>query len=161
MKALTKTWTTPLVAGAFIISAFTGLLLFFHLEPGIVEPVHEWASWLIVIAALLHLLTHWKSFTVYLKKAGPLLLLAGGLSVAALSLYPWVEEEENPRKKAVAMLENARIADVAPIVDSSEDVLILRLAHNGIKVYDPGDSIEKTAEKNGKDIGTLFHIIFQ
>ncbi len=156
-----RTWTTPLMAGAFIISAVTGLLIFFHIEPGIVEPVHEWASWLIVSAALLHLLTHWKSFSGYFKRAGSLSLIVGGLAVAVLSLYPWVEEKENPRKKAIESLEQASLADIAAIVRAPADVLTLRLEHNGIKVSDSADTLEEIAEKNKKDVESLFRLVFQ
>jgi hypothetical protein len=161
MNTSMRIWTTPLMAGAFAISALTGLLLFFDMEPGIVEPVHEWASWVIVSAAVLHLMTHWRSFTAYFRNAGSFMFIAGGLAIALLSICPWVEKQENPGKKAIKSLEAASIIDIAAVARIPADVLVLRLEHNGINVSDTEDSLEETAEKNGKDVRTLFDIIFQ
>ncbi len=63
-----KNWATPLAVGAFTISAVTGLLIFFDLELGIVEPVHKWLSWLLVTGVILHLISNWKQFTGYFSK---------------------------------------------------------------------------------------------
>ena len=39
---LSRDWATPLTAGAFIVLAVTGLLMFFHLDRGLNHLAHEW-----------------------------------------------------------------------------------------------------------------------
>lgn len=57
-KALTlsRQWVTPLLAGSFLLSALTGILLFFKIHLGLIKPFHEWLSWILVIASVLHLI---------------------------------------------------------------------------------------------------------
>lgn len=53
---ISRQWVTPLLAGSFFLSAATGILLFFKIHLGIIKPVHEWLSWILVIASVLHLI---------------------------------------------------------------------------------------------------------
>lgn len=53
---LSRQWVTPLLAGSFLLSAVTGILLFFKIHLGLIKPVHEWLSWILVIASVLHLI---------------------------------------------------------------------------------------------------------
>lgn len=55
--------------GAFILTAFTGIMLFFKIEPGLVKLVHEWFSWLLVICTILHLIANWRASVRYLSKS--------------------------------------------------------------------------------------------
>lgn len=41
MTPTLKSWATPLVIATFIISAVTGILMFFHQEIGLIKPVYE------------------------------------------------------------------------------------------------------------------------
>ena len=40
--ALQRQWTTPLVAGSFLLMGATGILMFFHWDTGLNKTVHEW-----------------------------------------------------------------------------------------------------------------------
>ncbi|UWX58120.1 hypothetical protein NY406_02270 [Chlorobaculum sp. MV4-Y] len=44
MKPTLKSCATPLIIATFVISAVTGILIFFHKEGGLIKPVHEWLS---------------------------------------------------------------------------------------------------------------------
>lgn len=54
--SLSRQWVTPLLAGSFLLSAVTGILLFFKIHLGLIKPFHEWLSWVLVIASVLHLI---------------------------------------------------------------------------------------------------------
>jgi len=41
---ITRDWATPLTAGALILMAFTGMLMFLHLDRGISHLAHEWVE---------------------------------------------------------------------------------------------------------------------
>lgn len=86
---------TPLVSGACIISAVTGLLLFFDFETGLVEPAHKWLGWLLLSGILLHLVLHRKQFTAYLSSKPTTAVIGTGVVVALLSVYPGSGEKEN------------------------------------------------------------------
>lgn len=54
MLTLSRQWVTPLLTGSFLLSALTGILLFFKMHLGLIKPFHEWLSWILVVAAVLH-----------------------------------------------------------------------------------------------------------
>lgn len=57
--SLSRQWVTPLLAGSFLLSAVTGILLFFKIHMGLIKPFHEWLSWILVIASVLHLILNY------------------------------------------------------------------------------------------------------
>ena len=71
---LKREWVTPFAIGAFLISAVTGVAIFFHIDTGLAKFAHEWLSWLLLIAVLLHIganlfgfkryFTGWRSLTI-------------------------------------------------------------------------------------------------
>jgi len=60
-----RPWITPVVIGAFFLSAVTGVLMFFHLDSGLNKTAHEWLSWAMVIGVALHLLLNVAAFKRY------------------------------------------------------------------------------------------------
>ena len=160
MNRTMKNFATPLIAAAFIVSASTGLMIFFDFEPGLVEPVHEWMSWVLVSGAVLHLLVNWKSFTGYLSQKTGVIFIGMAVAIALLSLYPWVEEEEDGRKKALKSLEKASLITVSGVAGADVSQLLDKLSGKGIAVVDSGDSIEEIAERNNMEEKALFQVIF-
>ena len=161
MSMTLRNFATPLTAAAFIISASTGLMIFFDFEPGIVESVHEWMGWVLVSGAVLHLLVNWKAFTEHLRRKAGGVLIGGAVVLALLSLYPWVGEEEDGRKKAVKSLEKASLITVAGVAGSGLDQILEKLSGNGIAVRDSSNSIEEIAEQNNMEEKALFQVIFE
>lgn len=161
MNPTIRNLATPLIAGAFIVSASTGLMIFFDFEPGIVEPVHEWMSWVLVSGAILHLLVNWKAFTDYLSQKTGGLFIGTAVVLVLLSLYPWMEEEEDARKKAVKSLEKASLITVSGVAGADLNRLLEKLSGKGISVVDSEDSIEEIAEQNNMEEKALFQVIFE
>ena len=60
-----RKWITPLVIGAFTLSAVTGVLMFFHLDVAWNKLAHEWLSWALVVGVVLHVLTSLTTFKKY------------------------------------------------------------------------------------------------
>jgi len=156
MKASMKSWATPLASGAFIISAVTGLLIFFDIEIGMVEDLHKWLSWLLVGGVLLHVISNWKQFKGYFSKKPALALIATALLVTSASMLPvFGEKEEGENEKAGEIasqaLETSSLNTVALVVKTSPDMLIEKLGKSGIIVKNPALTIHEIAENNGKN----------
>ncbi len=155
MKAVIKTLATPLASAAFFISAVTGLLLFFEIEIGLVEPAHKWLSWLLLSGILVHILLHWKQFTGYLSSKPALAVIGGGMLMTVLALYPGFGEKEeegreNLGKITAHALTSSSLETVALVVNKSPENLIDNLAGKGITVKNQSLTIQEIARQNGK-----------
>ena len=62
MKLL-RSWATPLTAGAFIVLATTGLLMFFHLDRGLNHFAHEWIGWILLLGVACHITANFSGFS--------------------------------------------------------------------------------------------------
>jgi hypothetical protein len=150
-----KSWATPFAVGVFTISAVTGLLIFFDMELGIIEPVHKWLSWLLVAGVLLHIISNWKQFTGYFLKKHALGIFGAALVVTIVSLLPVFDkdkegDEENPGKIAAQLLESSSLETVALVIKTTPKLLVEQLGKNGIMVKDPSLTIQQIASNNGK-----------
>jgi hypothetical protein len=157
MKADLKPLVTPLVSGAFVISATTGLLLFFDKEIGLVEPVHKWLSWLLLSGILLHLVLHWKQFTGYLSKKPAAAVIGTGVLAAALSMYPGFGEREDEGgkeqlgKMSATALSSTSLETLALVMNNTPEKLARQLNDKGIAVKDHSASIQEIARQNGRN----------
>ncbi len=156
MKANIRFWATPLVIGAFVITAATGLLLFFDYKGGLVKPVHEWLSWLLVAGAAFHILANWKTFTGYFAKKGAVAIISLGVVVTVLSSMPFLggkghgEGGKRVAMASVRALESSSLATVALVVQQQPEELVAGLRQNGIAVVSPSQTIVQIAAANGK-----------
>jgi len=159
MNPTLKSFTTPLAVGAFTISAVTGLLIFFDVEIGMVEPVHKWLSWLLVSAVLLHVMSNWKQMSGYFSKKPALVIIGAALIVTGASLLPMFgekeegEEGENGKSggTAVRLLESSSLETVALVVKTTPQQLVKQLGKSGVVVKDPSLTIQEIAKQNGND----------
>ncbi len=152
MSTMIKSWATPLAVGAFTISAVTGLLIFFDLEIGLVEPVHKWLSWLLVGGVTLHVIANWKQLTGYFSKKPALIIIGAALVVTIASVMPiYGEREENPGKIAAYALASSSLEIVAQVVKTTPAVLVEQLGKKGIVVHDPSATVEQIANSNRKN----------
>ena len=83
-----RPWITPVVIGAFGLSAVTGVLMFFHLDSGLNKTAHEWLSWAMVIGVLLHLLLNLNAFKRYFTQTTARVVMGVFALVLALSFIP-------------------------------------------------------------------------
>ena len=156
-----KSWATPLAIGAFTISAVTGLLIFFDIEIGLVEPVHKWLSWLLVAGVLLHLLANWKQFTGYFSQKAGIGIIGAAIVVSIAAMLPLFGHEnkehgkENPGKIAAQALESSSLKTVALVLKTTPEQLVEQLGKNGIVVNDPSLTIDEIAKSNGEKNKTV------
>ena len=67
-----RSWATPIAAGAFLLSAVTGVLIFFHVDSGLNKAAHEWLSWLLLGGVVLHVLANLGGFKRHFATRGGL-----------------------------------------------------------------------------------------
>jgi hypothetical protein len=61
-----REWVTPIAAGAFLLSAVTGVLIFFHVDSGLNKVVHEWLGWVLLGGVALHVIANFSGFRRHL-----------------------------------------------------------------------------------------------
>jgi len=162
MKPTLKSWATPLIIATFIISAVTGILIFFHKEGGLIKPVHEWLSWALVTGGVLHTIANWKSFTNYFSRKAALAIISTGLiiTVAAITV-PSQGKGGNPMKRISNTLSTASVETLAPVVKLSPEQAVAKLEKKGLKVGDAGQSIKAIAAANGSEEQKVILALFE
>jgi len=137
-----RAWATPLVVGSFLVMGVTGLLMFLHVETGMMKGLHEWAGLVMVLGGGAHLWLNWRAFTTYFRRplAGAIMGLgAVALGASALPLLP----EGGPGTAIEAMIgtvEGASVATLAQLTGQEVAVVVAALDAAGL----PGAGPEST-----------------
>jgi hypothetical protein len=130
-----RNWVTPITAGAFLLSAVTGVLIFFHVDSGANKFVHEWLSWVLLGGALLHTTANFAGLRMHLRtRRGQALI---GLFVVALVLSfirPGGGRSEPPFMAPVRALGEANLATLAQVAQVTPAQLRDRLGKAGVHV---------------------------
>lgn len=159
-----RRWATPLVIGSFILMSITGIMMFFHIEAGIIKAAHEWLSWAMVIAVAFHVLLHWKSFSRYFsqKVAVSLIGLFAVITVAAMFINGGDERHGPPGGRAGSMaatqvLMNAPLDKLAGITGSTLESLQAKLQEQGLELTSAAGSLADIAQQNQRNPAELLN----
>ncbi len=141
---LNKATATPLVIGSFLLSAVTGVLMFFHWDSGSNKVIHEWLSWAFLFGAAWHVSMHWKSFRRYWQQRTALLMIGTFLLVLCASFIPVPGRTEGkpPFLAPIQAMARAPLSALAPVLGTNPTALRIRLQDLGI----PSQSNEQTLE---------------
>lgn len=151
MMTLSRSWATPLAAGAFLVSAVTGVLIFLHIDSGLNKRAHEWLSWLLLGAVGLHIAANFGAFRRYFgTRTGQLLIGAGMLALALSFLSAPGGKREPPFMASVHALSNAPLSTLALVAQVSLDELRTRLAREGLQ---PDSDTQTLVQLAGGDAG--------
>ena len=156
-----RPWITPLVIGAFGLSAVTGVLMFFHLDSGLNKTAHEWLSWAMVIGVLLHLLLNMNAFKRYFTQTTARVVMGVFALVLALSFIPAGGAKSEPGfAPPVRALAQAPISVLAQVAGTSTDEVRAKLTAAGLTVANEQQSV---ADLVGPDlrqqIGALTRVL--
>jgi hypothetical protein len=146
----TKSLITPITAALFLIVAFTGVLLLFHMGGATAKEIHELLSLAFVAAAVLHLVLNWRIFAAYLKKPATIGLGVAVVLVLAMVLGGKQQGGGSPAMQVFGLIENAPLTNFAPLVgvEASQAAEILR--RGGLVVSDENQTVGDIARKNGR-----------
>ncbi|XCN73625.1 MAG: DUF4405 domain-containing protein [Candidatus Electrothrix aestuarii] len=155
---MTRDWITPITTGAFLLTAVTGVLLFFHAATGLNKEVHEWISWIFLIGALLHLALNFGPFKKYLTQRKGQVLMGTFVLLLALSFIPFEEEHHHapPFVPPIKALARTPLSTLAQVAGTSPDQLRDRLSRKGIAVASYDQSL---SELIGNDFRDQVHIL--
>ena len=157
-----RPWITPLIIGSFLVSAVTGIVIFFHLDTGLVKPAHEWLSWIMVLAVLPHVLLNMLPFKRYFKQKIGLWIMGISAVVLALSvLSPGGGAAKDPGfAPPIRALAKAPITVLAQVAGTSTEDMKARLQAAGYTVTDVQQSVADLAGGELRaQIGTMTKVL--
>ncbi len=147
-----RSWAGPLTIGAFAVTAVTGILMFFHVQIGLVKVAHEWLSWLFVIGALAHLAVNWRAFLAYFRKPVAVSIIAVMCLLGAASFLPLGGAGgaggRSPVATILQAMEKAPLAVVAQVVQRSPQAITDELKAQGIQVQHEQQTVAEIASAN-------------
>ena len=160
MTRFLKTHGTTFTVVLFLVSAVSGVALFFHWVPAAFHGMHEWLSMVLIVPVAVHLWRNWNAFTTYFKRRT--LLIPAVLGLAASLAFAWPAMTSgssggNPMRAAISAIEGATIAEVAPLFDLAPADLGARLAARGYLLEQGADlsklTLSDLAKASGKSGG--------
>jgi hypothetical protein len=157
-----RPWITPVVMGAFLLSAVTGVLMFFHLDSGLNKTAHEWLSWAMVIGVGLHVLLNMPAFKRYLKQTTGRVVIGAFALILALSFIPagGSSGSEPGFAPPVRALAKAPITVLAQVAGTSTDDVKAKLQAQGLTVTSDQQSVADLVGPDlRKQIGTISKVL--
>ncbi|CAM3680430.1 hypothetical protein VA7868_04218 [Vibrio aerogenes CECT 7868] len=155
-KLRVRIWSTPLTIGSFILMSLSGILMFFDIVPGYISFVHEWFSWIFLLAVAGHLTMHFRPLKNHLQSVWgrtnvvifTLILLISGFSFGRITApqLKWPIAE---------ILVNAPLSALADAKRVRQETFIQNLASHGI-LAEPGQTIRELAHRYDTD---EFHLL--
>lgn len=164
MKSWLRTWATPITSAVGLVMGVTGILMFFHIGPHIMEELHAWAGWLVLAAVGLHLAKNWAATKVYLRKRRALVISMAGTALAAglfMGIGSMAEEGggPSPRREMLQRVEHATLAELAPILGASTDALAAALAEAGMGAATSESTPQALAEAAGEPTEVVLAVL--
>lgn len=133
---------TPLTAGLFLVSAVSGVALFFHWASATFHSMHEWLSMLLLAPFALHLWKNWKPLLAYARRKTLLIPLL--LSVVVAMPFALTAGKGgragNPAFQTVTLMTRASLIDLAPVLQSTPETLLQKLQQRGYQATSTSDS---------------------
>lgn len=140
-----RSWATPLVIAAFGLMAVTGMLMFFHVQPGLSKAVHEWAGWVFLVGAGAHLALNWRAFTLYLRRPAARAILAAGGAALGLALLPLQSGGAPDIRAIMTGLSGAELTELAAISGQTDADLLTRLTAQGFAATSAHQTVAELA----------------
>ena len=152
MNRTLSRFATPFTTGLFAVSTVSGVALFFHWQSSLFHSMHEWLSMVLLLPFVLHLWKNWPAFLGYIKRKTIWMPLAVSLVVALPFAYAGLAGGPggNPAFRAVGLMTQAPIAELAPLLDTTPDALLAELQQRGY----PAASAEQTLAAVAETAGT-------
>jgi hypothetical protein len=157
-----RPWITPVVIGAFFLSAVTGVLMFFHLDSGLNKTAHEWLSWAMLIGVTLHVLLNMSAFKRYFTQTTGKVVIGLFALILVLSFIPvgGSSGSEPGFAPPVRALAKAPITVLAQVAGTSTNDVKAKLQAQGLTVTSDQQSVADLVGSDlRKQIGTISKVL--
>ncbi len=138
---LQRDWITPITMGAFGLLAITGVLMFFHVDSGLNEAVHEWLSWVLLGGVALHAAVNWAGVRRHLAGWKGRAALGVFATVLALSFVPLGGKGEPPFLPPMRALADAPLTVLAQVAKVTPGQMRERLQGQGLAPTADDDTV--------------------
>lgn len=155
-----RRWATPITIGAFLLMAVTGIAMFFDWEPGLVTVVHQWMSWIFLLAVGAHVTINIRPFKSHLKSGWGRASVAVFSLLLAVSFYHWGLITGPQMKDRIELaLVDARLSALASVIGIEPQELVRRFEANGLAAS-ADQSIRDLVRVHDMDENFLLAVIF-
>jgi peptidoglycan/LPS O-acetylase OafA/YrhL len=152
-----REWVTPLTIGAFLLSAVTGILIFFHLDTGLNKAAHEWLGWALVGGVALHAVVNFNGFKRHFGTGVGKTVIGLFALLLVLSFAPLGEDKDGPPTMVPARaLANAPIATLAVVARVTPEQMMERVKASGLQ---PESAQQSLGELVGKDMHRQIEVL--
>jgi Domain of unknown function (DUF4405) len=159
---ISRDWATPVTAGAFVLLAITGMLMFFHLDRGLNHRAHQWLSWLLLAGVGMHVSANFSSLKRHLSGRLGQALIAAFLLVLALSFLQLGDTEKPPGwAPSVQALATTPIKNLPLIANINAEEISKKLHLAGIEVTSPDQTIKDLVGPNLKKQVRALNTVFE
>ena len=165
-KANTWAWqdkSTAATIGLFVVSGITGLMLFLKIGEGALKGIHEWLSVAFVIAAMLHVVRHWRPMQRYFKMQSFWGITVIVLLLVVVMMVPgngsFGPRGHHPMVQVIDTLGNAKLENLALTMNTSSDALVQKLSHEGITVQNTQQTLQEVAKNANCDLFQVMSIV--
>jgi len=155
-------WVTPLTAGAFVLSAVTGIMLFFKINLGLVKFAHEWLSWVLVIGAVAHVFINWHVMARCVSKPLGQVIVTLFILLLGVSMLPLTGDKQkgHPFSRVSNAIVNAPLSAVAKTANHTPEEVISILKSKGIQVEGKEQTVQDIANRNNQNPVRVLDIIY-
>ncbi|MBP1853483.1 DUF4405 domain-containing protein [Rhizobium halophytocola] len=165
MSQLFSRYATPFITGLFLVSLISGIFLFFHVGNAAFHGMHEWLSMVLILPFVLHIWRNWRPFCNYFKRLPMAAALA--VSIVAAVAFAWPSltgtttggRGGNPAFAMAGIVTAATPAQLAPIIDKTEDEVITGLKAAGFTAAASDKKLAEIAADSGKPSNDLMSVI--
>lgn len=146
---ISRTWATPLTAGAFTLMAVTGVLMFFHLDRGLNHDAHEWLGWVMIAGVGTHITANFSSIKNHLSSTSGRAIIGASLLLLGLIFISPPKEDKGPGwAPPVVALVKLPIKQLAVVANMSENDIRNRLA----TIYPAAHAVDSIQQLVGNNL---------
>lgn len=166
MPRLLSKYATPFTTGLFLVSAISGIALFFHFENRLFHNMHIWLSLVLLIPFAFHIWKNWKPFRNYFKHWPMIIALAASLAAAFYYAHDSYSANRNrngggrPDFALLSAVQNTPVTNIAPVLGMAPEALITQLRSEGFNVR-KNDSINDIVLRSGKPSSAVISAVLQ
>jgi hypothetical protein len=164
MKQL-RVWVTPLTIGTFVVVGSTGVAMFFHANTSLGKVLHEWLGWLLVVAAVLHVVINWNALLGHLKRLGGRVIVGVFSVVLLVALVPMSSATRgaNPNdamRGVLSAISQTPLKELAPLTGRDTESVVADLRVAGFASASADSTCDKLAGKDQTKLLLAVKVLF-